>query len=40
MEDIYIVADYYKDYYNMGRGYGNFMDYNLYGDYDAPIRVL
>lgn len=38
MEDIYIVADYYKDYYNMGRGYGNFMDYNLYGDYTDPIK--
>lgn len=36
--DINILAHYYKEYYSIGRGYGNFMDYGLYSKYDSPIK--
>lgn len=34
LEDVYIIADYYKDYFKMGTGYGNLMSYGIYQDYD------
>ncbi|MBC2578769.1 nickel-dependent hydrogenase large subunit [Clostridium sp. DJ247] len=33
VEDVYIIADYYKDYFAMGRGYGNLMSYGAYDTY-------
>lgn len=36
MEDIYAIAEYYNDYYAMGKGDGNFMDYGLFSDYLSP----
>ncbi|MEG2017789.1 MAG: nickel-dependent hydrogenase large subunit [Clostridium sp.] len=38
LEDIYIIADYYKDYYSMGKGYGNFITGGVFEDYEAPIK--
>ena len=34
IEDIYIISKYYEDYFNNGMGYGNFMSYGLYDDYN------
>jgi hydrogenase large subunit len=33
LEDVNIIADYYKDYFNMGRGYGNLMSYGVFNTY-------
>jgi hydrogenase large subunit len=33
VEDVYIIADYYKDYFTIGRGYGNLMSYGVYDTY-------
>jgi hydrogenase large subunit len=33
LEDVYIIADYYKDYYKTGGGYGNLMSYGAYDRY-------
>jgi Ni,Fe-hydrogenase I large subunit len=33
LEDVYIIADYYKDYFNIGRGCGNLMTYGIYDTY-------
>jgi hydrogenase large subunit len=33
LEDVNIIADYYKDYYAMGKGYGNLMTYGVYDTY-------
>lgn len=33
LEDIYIIAHYYKDYFEMGKGFGNLLSYGLYQDY-------
>jgi hydrogenase large subunit len=33
LEDVYIIADYYKDYFKMGRGYGNLMSYGVFDTY-------
>lgn len=30
ISDAYVIADYYRDYYSMGTGYGNLMSYGLY----------
>ncbi|HBJ2621983.1 Ni/Fe hydrogenase [Clostridium botulinum] len=38
LEDVKIIAQYYNDYFNMGKGYGNLMDFGLYSDYKAPIK--
>lgn len=38
LEDIYIIADYYDDYYSIGRGYGNFIDGGVFQDYEPPIK--
>lgn len=38
LEDIYIIADYYKDYYSLGKGHGNFIDGGVFQDYEPPIR--
>lgn len=39
LEDINTVAYYYKDYFNMGKGYGNFMDFGVFNNYnDSSIR--
>jgi hydrogenase large subunit len=32
--DVYIIADYYKDYFNKGVGYKNLMTYGLYDSYE------
>lgn len=32
--DVMIIADYYKDYYNIGAGYGNLMSYGMF---PAPV---
>lgn len=34
LEDVYIIADYYKDYFKIGKGYGNLMSYGVFQDYD------
>lgn len=36
VEDVYILAEYYKDYFENGRGYGNLLSYGLYNDYEEP----
>lgn len=33
LEDVYTIAEYYKDYFAMGRGYGNLMSYGVYDTY-------
>lgn len=33
IEDVYIIAEYYKDYFTMGKGSGNIMSYGLYDTY-------
>lgn len=38
MDDINIIASYYKDYFNLGRGYGNLMDYGIFADYDGTAK--
>ena len=34
MNDVMIIADYYKDYYDIGAGYGNFMSFGMF---PAPL---
>ncbi|MBP2664152.1 MAG: Periplasmic [NiFeSe] hydrogenase large subunit [Firmicutes bacterium] len=34
INDVMIIADYYKDYYSIGAGYGNFMSYGMF---PAPV---
>lgn len=36
--DMYIIASYYSDYYEMGRGYGNFLCYGLYDNPAFPVK--
>lgn len=38
IEDVFTIAKYYKEYYKLGRGYGNFMDYGVYDKYEEPIK--
>lgn len=33
LEDVNIIADYYKDYFKIGRGYGNLMSYGVFDTY-------
>ncbi len=33
LPDAYIIADYYPDYFRMGRGYGNLMSYGCFNSY-------
>lgn len=33
VEDVYIIAEYYKDYFTMGKGYGNLMSYGVFDTY-------
>jgi hydrogenase large subunit len=33
IEDVNIIADYYRDYFSMGRGCGNLMSYGVYDNY-------
>lgn len=33
LEDVNIIADYYKDYFKIGRGYGNLMSYGVFHTY-------
>lgn len=33
LEDVYIIADYYKDYFSMGKGYSNLMSYGVFNGY-------
>lgn len=40
LEDINIIASYYKDYFKNGIGYGNFMSYGLYDDQYVKPSVL
>lgn len=35
--DVYTIATTYKDYYKIGKGYGNLMSYGLYHDYKNLI---
>lgn len=34
LEDVYIIANYYKDYFKIGKGYGNLLSYGVFQDYD------
>lgn len=34
VEDVYIIADYYKDYFSMGMGYSNLMSYGVFYNYN------
>jgi len=36
--DIYIIADYYSDYYTLGKGYGNFLSEGLFSKEPYPIQ--
>lgn len=31
--DVYTIAEYYKDYFNIGRGYGNLLSFGCFNDY-------
>ena len=31
--DAYTIAEYYKEYFNMGKGYGNFLSYGCFNNY-------
>lgn len=33
IKDVYIIAEYYDEYFNNGGGYGNFMSYGVYDSY-------
>lgn len=33
VEDVYIISEYYKDYFKMGQGYGNLMSYGVFDTY-------
>lgn len=33
IEDVYTISEYYKDYFNIGRGYGNLLSYGIYDNY-------
>ncbi|WP_099187155.1 nickel-dependent hydrogenase large subunit [Tepidibacter mesophilus] len=38
IEDIYIISKYYSDYFENGKGYGNFMSYGVFdSDYNKPL---
>jgi len=34
LEDMYRISEYYQDYFSNGGGYGNFMNYGVYDNYD------
>lgn len=38
--DIYIIANYYPDYFKIGKGYDNLMDYGLYYNDIFPIKYV
>ena len=38
--DIEIISKVYNDYYKIGSGYGNLMNYGLYNDYDKNINYV
>ncbi|KMT22241.1 nickel-dependent hydrogenase large subunit [Clostridium cylindrosporum] len=40
LEDINIIASYYKDYYTMGAGPQNFMSYGLYDNPKFPVKYV
>lgn len=40
IEDIYIIADYYKDYYNKGKGPGNFISYGLFNKEPDEVKYI
>lgn len=40
IEDIYIIAEYYKEYFNNGSGYENLMSYGLYDSYETGTRYV
>lgn len=31
--DVYVIAEYYKDYFNLGKGYGNLLSYGCFNSY-------
>jgi hydrogenase large subunit len=33
VEDVYIISEYYKDYFKMGQGYGSLMSYGVFDTY-------
>lgn len=41
LEDVYIIAKYYNDYFYNGKGYGNFMSYGVFDDnLDEPLKYV
>jgi hydrogenase large subunit len=36
IEDVYAIAGYYKEYFNIGSGYGNLLSYGVYDNYLEP----
>lgn len=41
LEDVYTISEYYKDYFNMGKGYGNLLSYGVYDKYsDASLTYV
>lgn len=38
VEDVYIISEYYNDYFKIGAGYGNLMSYGLFNSYlEKPL---
>lgn len=33
--DVYSIAEYYKDYYSIGKGYGNLLSYGIFNNYET-----
>lgn len=33
LEDVYIISNYYKDYFDIGKGHGNLLSYGVFEDY-------
>lgn len=40
LEDVYILADYYKDYFNMGKGFGNLMSYGVFDNFYVKPGIM
>ncbi|WP_066496878.1 nickel-dependent hydrogenase large subunit [Abyssisolibacter fermentans] len=41
IDDVYIIAKYYSDYFNNGKGYGNFMSYGVFDEsFNAPFEYV
>ncbi|MCX8131853.1 MAG: nickel-dependent hydrogenase large subunit [Clostridia bacterium] len=35
MPDVYSIAEYYKDYFSIGKGYGNLLSYGIFNNYKS-----